>query len=136
MDGVCVSQCDKVDKERAALTRRWERNGCAVHTELPFRFSVIYRQRNNRFLLSVCFSVYSMTIPGIFIQTIPFFCMENQASHSFPFRGPCPHPASGIRVGFSGNTMGADGISRGSRHFECSRPGFPFLQILGQPFPI
>lgn len=22
--------------------RRWERNGCAVHTELPFRFSVIY----------------------------------------------------------------------------------------------
>jgi len=22
--------------------RRWERNGCAVHMELPFRFSVIY----------------------------------------------------------------------------------------------
>lgn len=21
--------------------RRWERNGCAVHAELPFRFSVI-----------------------------------------------------------------------------------------------
>ena len=32
--------------------------------------------------------------------------------------------------------MDADGISRGSRQFVCSCPGFPFLQILGQPFPI
>ena len=24
--------------------RRWERNGCAVHAELPFRFSVICSQ--------------------------------------------------------------------------------------------
>jgi len=28
-------------------------------------------------------------------------------------RGLCPHPASGIRLGFSGNTFNADGIRLG-----------------------
>lgn len=27
--------------------RRWERNGCAVHAELPFRFSVICKGTYN-----------------------------------------------------------------------------------------
>lgn len=29
--------------------RCWERNGCAVHTELPFRFSVIYTSKGYPF---------------------------------------------------------------------------------------
>ena len=41
--------------------RRWERNGCAVHTELPFRFSVIYN------------SIYAKYRPHKYTPTAPGF---------------------------------------------------------------
>lgn len=63
--------------------RRWERNGCAVHTELPFRFSVIYiktdwpvryRHTNNaiEIRIVIIFSKVFNLIPPLFVKIQPY----------------------------------------------------------------
>lgn len=52
-------------------------------------------------------------------------------------RGRCPHPASGIRLGISGNTANADGIRYGWNVFhKVRRSSFFFLQVPGEPLSI
>lgn len=47
--------------------RCWERNGCAVHTELPFRFSVIYRLilLAAELLFAICYCILSFIMLSI-----------------------------------------------------------------------
>lgn len=54
--------------------RRWERNGCAVHTELPFRFSVIY---NDDFVEIV---IYKIVAKGNDVFDIYFNTKEPEHS--------------------------------------------------------
>ena len=58
------------------------------------------------------------------------FLHENKSIDCLFFRGLCPHPASGIRLGFLGNTINADGIRylSGWPVFGYSRPGFFFYK--------
>ena len=52
-----------------------------------------------------------------------------------PFHGLCPHPAFGIRLGFSGNNINAGGIRLGWR--ASSYAAIPvFLQVSRTLFPI
>jgi hypothetical protein len=64
-------------------------------------------------LLSNVLSIYSITSTGLFIHPVRIFLHENKGILKFTFRGLCPHPASGIKLGFSGNTLDADGIKPG-----------------------
>ena len=52
--------------------RCWERNGCAVHTELPFRFSVIYRgyRSNIKFAVQHIKKLYPLHITTMIIALV------------------------------------------------------------------
>ena len=66
-----------------------------------------------------------------------FFAYESGISSKRTFRGLCPHPASRIRMGNSGNTANADRIRMSWDVFlRLWRPGFSLLQILSEPLPV
>ena len=85
------------------------------------------------FFLSIVLSIYSLTTIGLFIHLISFFCTKNKALYDYLFRGLCPHPASGIRLEFSGNTLNADGIrykvrTAGTSDSDAAALPFPFYK--------
>ena len=49
--------------------------------------------------------------------------------------GLCPHPASGIRLEFSGNTLNADGIRLGRPPFHLEPPWLFLFINTGSAFP-
>ncbi len=55
------------------------------------------------------------------------FSHQSDISSRNSCRGLCPYPASGIRLGISGNTANADGI-RPERFDEICRSGFSFYR--------
>ena len=62
-------------------------------------------------MLSNLFSNYSIASSERIIPVFVIFCIIIKTFDiAFLVRGLCPHPASGIRLGFSGNTTNADGI--------------------------
>ena len=58
-------------------------------------------------------SFYSITSWIKSIHDFSFFCMTNRHVILLPFCGLCPHPASGIRLGYYGNNINADGTRLG-----------------------
>ena len=80
-------------------------------------------------------SIYSITIVGVLIHPIRIFLHQKNGIPRTAFCGLCPHPASGIRLGFSGNTLNADGIRLGRLSVKVSRPGFFFFINIQSAFP-
>ena len=74
------------------------------------------------FLLSKVLCIYSITTGGFFIHCYLIFSYQNKDISKSAFCGLCPHPASGIRLGFSGNTLNADGIRLGRLPFHLEPP--------------
>ena len=64
-------------------------------------------------MLSKIVPINSINPNQIFYTFDSNFFHQNEAFLGLLFRGLCPHPASGIRLGFSGNTVNADGIRLG-----------------------
>ena len=60
-----------------------------------------------------------------------FFAHQSGISRKEILCGRCPHPASGIRLGFSGNTANADGIRPGHLLDKAWCPGFSFFTGTG-----
>lgn len=80
-------------------------------------------------------SIYSITKGKCLIHFFYFFVWQTGIVSYCHFRGLCPHPVSGIRLGFSGNNINADGIRLGWRAFSYA--AIPvFLQVSRKPFPI
>ena len=65
-----------------------------------------------------------------------FFARQSGINSRKIICGLYPRPASGIRLGFSGNTANADGIRPGHFLNKMWCPGFFFLQVLGKPVSI
>lgn len=80
-------------------------------------------------------SFYSITSWIKSIHDFSFFCMTNRHVILLPFCGLCPHPASGISLGFSGNTLNADGISLGRLPFHLEPPWLFLFINTGSAFP-
>ena len=70
--------------------------------------------------MSNVLSVYSITTAGFFIHHYLIFLHQNKNISKIAFCGLCPHPAAGIRLGLSGNTLNADGIGLGRLHFNSA----------------
>ena len=64
-----------------------------------------------------------------------FFAHRSGISRKEISCGRCPHPASGIRLGFSGNTANANEIRPGHLLDKAWCPGFPFFTGTGEAFP-
>ena len=93
-----------------------------------------------RIALFLCcrISFLIIVLPVCFFPYIhyKFFAWQSGISRIPALCGRCPHPVSGIRPDFSGNTANADGIRPGQPLDKVWCPGFFFLQVLGKPFPI
>jgi len=57
-----------------------------------------------------------------------FFAHQSNISSRKRICGRCPHPASGIRLGFSGNTANAGGIRPGHFLIRSGVPAFSFYR--------
>jgi hypothetical protein len=79
------------------------------------------------FLLSIGLSIYSITTAGFFIHLCLFFLHQNRDLSKHAFGGLRPHPASGIRLGFSGNALSADEIRLGRLSVYSEPPWLFFL---------
>ena len=87
------------------------------------------------FLLSNLSSIYSITTTTLFIHPPPIFLHQKKGISKTAFCGLRPHPASGIRLGSSGNTSNASGIRLGRLTFY-PEPPWTFLFInTGSAFP-
>lgn len=91
---------------------------------------------SNTFMLSKFFSDNSIANVSVSIHIFQFFAFQSGISRRKILCGRCPHPASGIRLDFSGNTANADGIRLEHPLDKVWCSGFFFLQVLGKPFPI
>ena len=74
------------------------------------------------FILSIPSLSYSISTCGQFIQFFGFFCIITRHLYYCFFCGLCPHPTSGIRLGFSGNNTNAEGIRLGWQAFRACCP--------------
>ena len=72
----------------------------------------------------------------VLYRNVYFFASKIKHPDS-SFTWALPTPGLWNKIELSGNTIDADGIRLGQRHFpQCPAPAFPFLQVLCQLLPV